>query len=169
MASQRILIAAHSHSFPSPQSFPWTLEALARVLWPLCAHPGPPVPASAALGLPLFYKNGGTNPARSIAPSAYPLRMRKGRSAESCAVDRPTRPRPTRHLTYWHLQEVRLPPLTLSPTRQHRRQEASVSQINVTTRRAALALELHGSGVSLAPPLPGPYGVSAPARRVRLP
>lgn len=115
-------------------SFRGPLGPPARPLQPLCAHPGPQVPARPAPGLPLFCKNGGTTPARSIAPRAHSLRRRKGRRAERCAVDGPTRPRPSRHLTYWHLREVRSPPPTLSPTRQHRRQEASVSQTDVPSR-----------------------------------
>lgn len=61
--------------------------------------PYPLVPLSPSPAL--SWKNGGANPARSIAPCARSLRTRKGRRAERCAIDPhpSTCSCPSRHLT----------------------------------------------------------------------
>lgn len=158
---------AHTHPFPAPQAFPWsprgpspTPAALrtSRAQYPRVQLPVSRSSAKMEARIWSIDRSERTLTAHAERTQGRALRYRS-----------PTRPRPSLHLTYWHLREVRPPPPTLSPTPPHRRQEDSDSPTKVPSRRVAPARERHGPGRPLAPPLPGPYGASAPARRGRRP
>lgn len=112
----------------------------------------------------LSQKNGGTQPVRSIAPSARSLRTRTGRGAERCAIDRP------------HSRLPFSPSYLLARSRGSLTSSDFISCATTLTdaRKCCLADKCRvpegtagarrpKSGGPLAPPLPGPYGASAPA------
>ena len=170
LATQDACHASHYRAFPPRLSFLWSRKDASGPHQPLAMHPRSPVPASPARSISCFLPEKWKREFCPIDRSERTFTAHAQR-AKSRALRYRSVPLPPALLAIlltgafeWFLNLLRL---YLLRDNVGGRQGNAVSSTNVGSRTAPRALERPKSGGRLAPPLPGPYRGSAPARCLR--
>lgn len=142
LAAQGARLPARHHPFaPRPSASRSALKAPARPHQPLPRPQNPGTRESSSLGLPLSQKNGGANPARSSTPSAHHCARAQGAAPSAALSIGPLSPACLAILLTGTFERL-VHPRRLYLLRDNPEAKGLLfSQTNVTSRRAAVALE----------------------------